>query len=580
MYRLCHCSLPLLLPSTCVRLGAPKCDISPCCFNNASSRRKAGIFRQCTNSQRSIWTHDFVESLQGDYKRTYVERVEKLNEEVKDMLIDETVGSLTKLELIDDLQRLGIGYHFEKEIKRTLDILPLYKDTFFEDSLHFRALYFRLLRQHGYKASQDVLKDFISKTGRFRQDLCEDVKGMLSLYEASHLCLEGENILHDARDFTVKHLKLLNDNMDPRITDEVICALELPLHWKLPRLEARDYIDVYQRKQKMNPVLLELAQLDFNVLQAIHREELKNMSRWWKHLGLSDKLNFARDRLVEGFLWSVGLAYKPEHQRCREWIAKTVSFIITLDDIYDIHGSLHELELLTTAIERWDLREIEQLPDYMRICYLALFNTTNDIAYTKYKEHGFDILPHLKKVWTEFCKAMLLEAKWSKMQYTPLLTEYLENAWVSSSTTVVLVCAYFATEQPITDDVLEALENNPDIIYCSAMVLRLCNDLASSSAGIDRDCGPSAIQCYMKEANTSEQDARDKVRGLIFKMWKKLNESIYDSPFEQSFVDIAMNHARTAHSIYRLGDGISFQDLEASKSVARLLIKPINIQKS
>ncbi|KAF5198353.1 Terpene synthase, partial [Thalictrum thalictroides] len=94
--------------------------------------------------------------------------------------------------------------------------------------------------------------------------------------------------------------------------------------------------------------------------------------------------------------------------------------------------------------------------------------------------------------------------------------------------------------------------------------MRLCNDLASSSAGLDRDDGPSAIQCYMKEANTSEQDARDKIRSLIFEMWKKINESIYDSPFEQSFVDIAMNHARTAHSIYRLGDGMSFQDLETS----------------
>ncbi|PIA58447.1 hypothetical protein AQUCO_00500403v1 [Aquilegia coerulea] len=577
MYSLYHCSLPLFLPRTFVRLGAVKCDISPCRFNNARSRR---IFRQCTNSERNIWTHDFIDSLQGDYKKTYVEQVEKLKEEVKDMLVDETVGSLTKLELIRDLQRLGIGYHFEKEIKRTLDLLPLYKDTLIHDNLHFRALYFMLLRQHGYKASQDVFKDFISKTDSFRLDLCEDVKGMLSLYEASHLCLEGENILHDARDFTVKHLKLLNENMDLRITEDVTRALELPLHWKLPRLEAREYIDVYQRNEKMNPVLLELAQLDFNVLQAIHQEELKNISRWWKHLGLSDKLNFARDRLVEGFLWSVGLAYKPQDQRCREWITKVVSLIITLDDIYDIYGSLHELEILTTAIERWDLQEIEQLPDYMRVCYLALFNTTNDIVYTKYREHGLYILPYLKKVWTNFCKAMLLEAKWSKFGYTPLLTEYLENAWVSSSTTVVLVCAFFATEQPITDGVLEALENKPDLIYYSAMVLRLCNDLATTYARHDRDDGPSAIQCYMKETKTSEQDARDKVRDLIFKMWKKLNESIYDSPFEQSFVDIAMNHARNAHSIYRCGDGMSIQDLEGSKHVAELLIRPLNINKS
>ncbi|KAF5182813.1 Myrcene synthase protein [Thalictrum thalictroides] len=185
------------------------------------------------------------------------------------MLIDETVGSLTKLELIDDLQRLGIGYHFEKEIKRTLDILPLYKDTLIDDNLHFRALYFWLLRsQHGYKASQDLFNGFKDNTCNWRLGLCDDVEGMLSLYETSHLGLKGENILHEAKDFTAKHLKLfLNENKDPFLAEEVTHALDIPLHWRMPRLEARYYILAYQRDEKMNSVLLELATNSVKVVE-------------------------------------------------------------------------------------------------------------------------------------------------------------------------------------------------------------------------------------------------------------------------------------------------------------------------
>lgn len=40
---------------------------------------------------------------------------------------------------------------------------------------------------------------------------------------------------------------------------------------------------------------------------------------------------------------------------------------------------------------------MEQLPDYMKICYMAVYNTTNEIAYRVLKEHGWCIADHLKR---------------------------------------------------------------------------------------------------------------------------------------------------------------------------------------
>ena len=45
---------------------------------------------------------------------------------------------------------------------------------------------------------------------------------------------------------------------------------------------------------------------------------------------------------------------------------------------------------------------MDQLPEYMKICYMALYNTTNDIAYRILKEHGWSVIEHLKRTVTDY----------------------------------------------------------------------------------------------------------------------------------------------------------------------------------
>lgn len=157
--------------------------------------------------------------------------------------------------------------------------------------------------------------------------------------------------------------------------------------------------------------------------------------RWWKQLGLVDKLSFARDRPLECFLWSVGLLPEPKYSICRIELAKTVAILLVIDDIFDTYGKMSDLLLFTDAIRRyfdmtnclsfmvnsfnkvisiyhsiypsihpcvcfylyrWDLEAMEALPEYMKICYMALYNTTNEICYKVLKENGWSVLPYLK----------------------------------------------------------------------------------------------------------------------------------------------------------------------------------------
>jgi (-)-alpha-terpineol synthase len=82
--------------------------------------------------------------------------------------------------------------------------------------------------------------------------------------------------------------------------------------------------------------------------------------------------------------------------------------------------------------------------------------------------------------WADLCRSYLLEAKWYHSGYTPSLEEYIENAWISISAPVILVHACFSVTNPITEEALECLEEYPNIIRWSSMILRLADDLGTS----------------------------------------------------------------------------------------------------
>ena len=130
---------------------------------------------------------------------------------------------------------------------------------------------------------------FKGKDGNFETSLSEDVKGMLSLYEASCFGYEGEDILDEALAFTTKHLENVKGDIPKRIGKQVSHALELPLNHRVQRLEARWFIEEYSKREDANAVLLELASLDFNMVQSTLQREVQEMSR-------SDSIQFQRKK--------------------------------------------------------------------------------------------------------------------------------------------------------------------------------------------------------------------------------------------------------------------------------------------
>lgn len=103
------------------------------------------------------------------------------------------------------------------------------------------------------------------------------MKGLLSLYNAAYLGTHGETILDEAISFTRGQLMSMLSELKPPLATQVSLALETPIRRRIKRLFARHFISIYQEEPTRNDVILELAKLDFSLLQSLHREELKKI---------------------------------------------------------------------------------------------------------------------------------------------------------------------------------------------------------------------------------------------------------------------------------------------------------------
>ncbi|XP_019171495.1 PREDICTED: (-)-alpha-terpineol synthase-like [Ipomoea nil] len=544
--------------------------------------------RRSGNYKPNIWDDDYVQSQTTIYTgEEFSKRAAELKEGVRKM-VEEKMDPLEKLELVDLLQRLGlaqpkirpwgVSYHFEDEIQHVLE--HIYTSCYYngDQDLYATALQFRLLRQHGYKLPQEVFCGFMDDQGNFKRSLSEDTKGILSLYEATYLCMEGESIMEAAQRFSTKHLREIQNMKVILDQDLVDHALEMPLYWRVQRFEARWFISVYEKRHDMNPVLLEFAKLDYNMVQAKYLEEIKQMSRWNKDIRLAEKMSFARDRLVEGFLWAMGFTPEPQFEYCRKISTKLSVLLTILDDLYDVYGALNELEIFTDVVQRWDVNAAETLPEYMKICFLAIFNSMNELGYDVLKDQGLSIITNIRKQWANLCKFYLLEVKWNLGGHAPSLDEYLDTAFITNTGPLLLMHAYFCITNPINIEDLRHLEQYPGIIRSSAMILRLANDLGTSPDEMLKGDIPKSIQCYMRESGCSEEKAGEYINGLIAETWKKLNGELVtkmERPLPKEFRRTATNLPRIAQFIYQHGDGFGVRPDEMKNRIVALFFEPI-----
>ncbi|CAO2836182.1 unnamed protein product [Amaranthus hypochondriacus] len=503
------------------------------------------------------------------------EEAEELKEEVQKKLLESIKKPKEGLQFIDAIQRLGVSYHFEHEIEVFLDNLHNNNNMndCYQNNLHFVSLHFRLLRQHGFFVSTDVFKKFIDENGSFKEEIASEVEDILSLYEASYLKVHGEKILEDALEFSTRHLTSLSRQVSTILAEKINHALKRPIHRCIPRLEAKYQINFYESESAHDVILHKFAKLDFYLLQLLHKEELQKLTRWWRNLDFPTKLPYARDRLVECYFWIVSMYPQPKDSIARMVHTKWLKLVSILNDTYDAYGTIQELELFTQVIQRWDKRYMNKLPEYMKLIYETLLDTSlllDDELSKQGRAYAFN---YLQQEWKDLCCAYMQEAKWCDAEYIPTFDEYMKNGIVSSTYLQFIATTYQFMEIANTK-VFEWLRRKPKpLIPAVCMIGRILNDMASFKFEQNRKHVATSIECYMKQYKVSQDKAYEKLQKMVEDGWKDVTESMFrPTTIPMPLLLQILNLNRINDEIYSIdADGYTVSKYSQDKITALLI---------
>ncbi|CAN0890283.1 (-)-germacrene D synthase [Linum grandiflorum] len=482
-----------------------------------------------------------------------------------------------KLKLIDVVERLGIGYHFEEEIDDQLRQMSNVIDD--DDGIFTVALHFRLLRQHGYHVPADAFEKLKDEEGNFKKELKDDVEGMLSLYEASYLRMHGEDILDEAIEHMTAEFKSMAGELASPLSERVAHALKRPLRKGVDKHEQLFFISLYDQDVGHDRTLLKLAKLSWNVLQHMYQHELKALTKWWIDLDFAAKLDFARDRLIEIYFWAVGAMWEPKFSLSRYYVTKIMTLASVTDDIYDVYGTINELEMFTAAALRWDT-SMKGLPEYMVVFYEAVIDVLEEIGEISAKEGRSYCLDYGKLAEKNQLKAYLQEARWFAENHVPTVEEYRRVGVYSCAYPLLTYSVFCGMGDKAPKELFEWLLADPKILVATSDLCRIMDDIVSHEFEQERGHVASSVECYMKQYGVSRDEAVVVLNGMVEDDWKDINEECIvigsdKLAVSKEVLSVFVGLAKVMDVLYKDSDGYTFSSTDTKNMMTALLVTPM-----
>ncbi|KAF8645556.1 hypothetical protein HU200_066148 [Digitaria exilis] len=432
-----------------------------------------------------------------------------------------------KIELVDTVEHLGIRHHFEDEIADALcNIQHMELNSL---NLHEVSLRFRLLREHGLCVSPDDFNRFKDTNGRFNIDIINEPKGLLSLYNAAHLLTHDELELEEAICFARLHLESMTHNLTYPLSDQVKRALYLPLPRTVRRIEALHYMLEYEHEPSYNPIILELAKIDFNILQNRHLKELKDLSEWWQDLYTEVSLDYARDRIVQLYLWAHTMCYEEEYSCARITLTKLSAVVTMMDDTYDVRATLEESRNFNEAIQRWDEKAVCLIPEYLKKFYLRIIISFKEIEDMSQPHEKYKV-SYAKESFQILSKKYLQGAEWFHHKYVPTFKEKLEVSFMDSGSPFSIVALLVGLGDMASKEALDWAIGCTDAVKACGELTRYMNDISALKHGNRKQDAANCVQCYIAEHNVTSEVATANISKMMEDAWKTTNKAVLELP--------------------------------------------------
>ncbi|CAN1220426.1 Probable terpene synthase 3 [Linum perenne] len=283
-----------------------------------------------------------------------------------------------------------------------------------------------------------------------------------------------------------------------------------------------------------NEAILKLGKLDFNLVQKLHQHELKILTKWWIDLEKEKTLPFARDRVIKCYMWPLGGFIKPGYTAGRIFVTKITALISALDDIFDVHGTIDELELVAQVIERIQVKQI--------------------------------------------ARAFIKEARWYNNNYVATVEEHLQNGYMSIGYPSAITVIYCGMGEVASEEVFEWLFSQPKISVAGSTIARLVDDIVSHEFEQERGHVASTVECYMKQYGVSKEEAHMELNKLVEKLWKDMNEDML-RPLKATIPVLLtiLNKVRVMDLLYKDEDTYTNSKTVMKELLTSLLVDPVPI---
>ncbi|KAJ1266194.1 hypothetical protein BS78_08G132100 [Paspalum vaginatum] len=505
----------------------------------------------------SVWGEYFIDpsplpcELQASVKERRHELVDEVRQIIEQCLADN--GKLLYgMKVIYAIERLGVSYHYDREIKKFLDIL---NNTTEEGLLNNKidkdvnllaaiALRFQILRQNRIDITCDVFRSFMNEKGELNDMLHYNIEDLLSLYEASYLAKPNERFLESSMTFTSRSLlkEVKSGKLSELLLMKVQHALTMPAHRGLKRLAAKHFIQIYEKDDECDQVIPEFAKLDFHTVLLMHREEVKQFCLWYKELDGVSTLSYIRNRPVMCYFWAIGI----------------IKLFSLFDDTYDSYGTLEELSCFNQAIQRYATERAPRISWNNFGLIMTLLTKTLD----EFVDDGASALG-------VNCTKLIIK----KTSTVPPLDDHLRITMVTTFYWA-LACISFCGMCEIectNDDVFVWVEEFPTVIKNACLISRLMDDISGHETEKSRNNVSTAVTCYAKDHGKTERDSKEALWCLVEDQWKSINkEFLGNTIIPTSMLTRIINLARVMESMYRHCDGYTHSS-RIKESVQKVL---------
>ncbi|KAJ4901658.1 Alpha-barbatene synthase [Raphanus sativus] len=484
--------------------------------------------------------------------------------------------------LIHLLGSLGLAYHFEREIEETLKhAFEKMEDLINgENDLYTISIMFRAFRTYGHNMPSDVFNRFKGNDGKFKECLIDDVKGLLSLYEAVHFRTTTDHILDEALSFSLDHLEPLasgHRESPPHVLKHVQNALHIPQHRKTQVIVATEYISFYEQEEHHDETLLKLAKLNFKFLRLHYIHELKTVIMWWKGLDHVKNLPLGiRERSLESWFSALMMYFEPKFSLARIMSAKFTLAATFLDDVCD-NGSVPEVESLVDCLERWD-------PDYMENCQ-SLMKTTFKLVMYVFKEFEEILklqgrsfaLENMIEEFKIFARSDLELLKWARTGHVPNFDEYIETGGAAGGVYSGIACYIMGLGEAGKKIDFEWLMSRPNVVRHIARKARLMDDIMDFEEDMNSGYIANALHYYIKQHGVTKEEAIREIQKMIGDVNKIINEECLKPTNVSRSVMLVLNFGRMLDVMCTSDDVYNHRGGKLKEYMIALLVDPIHL---